>query len=421
MRSRLARLIVLSISITALLAMVAGCSLFSNNSAAELWTDRPELAVYAELYNAQTDGRKIEIVYKEIPWLSLEHENGHPSLVAGTRLDDSGTIMKFQSLDTSIRKGKIDPSRFYESLFNMGCISEKCHLLPVSFSLPAVAFKAELGQSLSDDYIMTYEEMRSLSEEFNVFDERATHIGYSPRWQSDFIYYLSRLFGADYFQSDSGFVTWNDAKVQDALAYASDWIVTTNGGYDAEDAFESKYMYDPLYKLLDTQRILFSFTRLDRFLSYPTEVRENLDIRWLSDGTKIPVDDDVLFIGIPKQSKYNKTAEAFLSWLFTYETQVKLLESAQFERMRFFGIAGGLSSLTAVNTDAIPRFFPFILGHVPHENFLDFPERLPVSWERKRAEVIIPWFSDAISESGAGETLADTLAQWRLRQPELYR
>ena len=111
----------------------------------------------------------------------------------------------------------------------------------------------------------------------------------------------------------------------------------------------------------------------------------------------------------------------FISWLFTFETQVKLLESAQFERMRFFGIAGGLSSLTAVNTDAIPRYFPFILGHVPHSGYLKFPDRLPASWELMRDEVVIPWFENAIIGSETKQTLADSLAQWRLRQPDLYR
>jgi ABC-type glycerol-3-phosphate transport system substrate-binding protein len=402
--------------------MVAGCSLFSDNTAAELWTDRPELAVCAELYNAETTGRKIEIVYKETPWLALERESGQPALVAGTRLDSVSAIKNFQSFETTIRKGMIDPSRFYKELFDMGCYDEKCLLLPVSFTLPAVTFKAELGEVLSDSYTIGYEEMRSRSADFNIFDERPTHLGYSPRWQPDFLYFLTRLLGADYYESNGGLTMWNDTKVQEALSYASDWIATVNSGYASEEAFESKYMYDPMYKLLDTKRILFNVIMIDQFMSVPTEVRKNLDFRWLSDGIKkIPVQDDVLFIGLPKQSKHKKTAEDFVSWLFRYETQVKLLESAQFERMRFFGIAGGLSSLIAVNMDAIPRFFPFMLGHIPDSSFLDFPERLPKSWERMRAEVIIPWLAEAISETGNPVSLADNLSQWRLRQPDLYR
>ncbi len=403
-------------------AMVTGCSLFSNNTAALLWTDRPELAVYSELYNAETSGRKIEVIYKEIPWLAIEREDGHPDLVAGTRLNSVSAIRNFHSLETMIRKEKLDPTLFYSDLFDLGCFGEKCLLVPVSFTLPAVIFMENLNDDLSDEYIISYKEMRMLSNEFNVFEERPTQMGYSPRWQPDFIYYLSKLIGAEYYESDSGITMWNDVKIQEALTYAADWIDATNQGHESEDFFKTKYMYDPMYKLLNTQRILFSFIMIHRFLSVPSEVRDNLGIRWLSDNSKkIAVGDDVLFIGIPKQAKQKKTAESFISWLCSYETQVKLLESAQFDRMRFFGVAGGLSSLPAVNTDAIPRFFPFLLGHIPHGNFLDFPKRLPISWDRMKAKVIIPWFEDAVDEDGAAESLADSLAKWRLGQPALYR
>jgi len=401
--------------------MVTGCYLFSNNSTAVLWTDRPEIAAYAELYNAETDGRKIQVVYKEVPWLALENETKHPDLVAGTRLDSILALGHFASLDKMIHKGRLDPSRFYSELFDMGCYGGKCCLVPISFTLPAVIFKAEIENTLSDDYIITYEEMQTLSRDFNLDEEQPTQIGYSPLWQPDFIYNLSLLFGANYSVLESGVPAWNDLKVQETVTYAYDWVDTTNGGHSREDIFASKYMHDPLYKLLDTERILFNFAMIDAYHSLPSEVKENLDFRWLSDGNKILVNDEVLFIGIPKQATQSKTAKEFISWLVSFETQVKLLESAQFNRMRFFGIAGGLSSLTAVNTDAIPRFFSFILGHIPHGGYLEFPNRLSASWERMRDEVIIPWFGRALSDVESNGNLADSFAQWKLRQPELYR
>ena len=404
----------------AIIAMVAGCAPFSNNSTAVLWTDRPELAAYTELFNAETEGGRIAVVYKEIPWMALEQASGHPELVVGTRLDGSLAAEHFNSLDRLIQKGELVPARFYDDLFEMGRIDGKCYLVPISFTLPAVAYRGELNTALSDDYVITFEEMRSLSGEFNVVDELPIRIGYSPRWQPEFLYYLSQIFGGNYSESTRNLPVWNDTKVQETLAYAGDWVETTNGGIEQELTFESKYMYDPLYKLLDSGRILFNFMMIDKYLTVPSEVRENLDFRWLSDGTRVVVSEDVLFIGAPKQSKYRKTAEEFITWLFSYDTQVKLLESAQFQRTRSFGIAGGLSSLTSVNTDAMPRFYPFIHGHIPHGGLLEFPARLPESWERMRSEVIIPWFREALSPVEEKGSLADSLAQWRLRQPELY-
>ena len=409
------------VCIAAILGMVAGCAPYSNNSTAVLWTDRPELAAYAELFNAETGGRRIEVVYKETPWLAMEKETGHPELVAGTRLDSVLAMENLNSLDRLIKKGDLNPEHFYTGLFEMGRINGKCYLVPISFTLPAVVYRKEIATSLSDNYTITFEEMRSLSGEFNVIDELPTHMGFSPRWQPAFLYFLSQLFGGNYSESTGSMPVWNDIKVSEALTYAADWVETTNGGFEQELIFETKYMYDPLYKLLDSGRILFNFMMIDEYLSVPTEVRENLDFRWLSDGTKVVVDDDVLFIGAPKQSKYRKTAEEFITWLFSYDTQTKLLESAQFERTRSFGIAGGLSSLTAVNTDALPRFYPFIHGHIPHGGLLEFPARLPESWERLRAEVIIPWLTTALSPDQEGGSLAESMVQWQRGQPELYR
>jgi len=417
-----ARFFIPAIPISAvLLSMVAGCSVFSNNSTAVFWTDRPELAAYAELYNAKTAGKKIEVVYQEALWQALENASRHPDLAAGIRLDSSVSIRNFDSLEGLIRRKRLDPSRFYSGLFKMGCVDGRCHVVPVSFSLPAVFFRSEQVQALPDDYIITYEQMRALSGGYNVIDERPKYMGYSPRWQPEFTYNLSLLFGADYSESETGLVVWNDAKVREAIAYAIEWTESTNGGAAAENVFKSKYMYDPLYKLLDSKRILFNFMTIDRYLAVPADMRENLDFRWLSDGKKIIAHDDVLFIGVLKQSKHKKTAHDFISWLFTFETQVNLLQSAQFERMRFFGIAGGLSSLTAVNTDAIPRFFPFVLGHIPHGGDLEFPRKLPAGWELMRDEVVIPWIERAVLAQGANDTLAGSLAQWRLRRPDLYR
>jgi ABC-type glycerol-3-phosphate transport system substrate-binding protein len=408
-------------ALLAVLAIVTSCGRLSNNSTAMLWTDSPELAAYVELYNAETDARKIEVVYKEIPWLALESSAEQPELVAGTRLDSSLSIDNFASLEKLINKGEIDQSRFYPGLFEMGQVDGKCFLIPVSFSLPVVVFMAELNSDLSDDYIITIEEMRAKSEAFNVIDETPTRIGYSPRWEREFVYRLSQLFGTRFSETKDNLLVWNEAKVQESLSYAIDWIESTNGGYEREDFFESKYMYDPMYKLLDANRVLFNSMMIDEVLSVPTEVREHLDFRWLSDGERIFAGEDVLFIGAPKQSRYKKSAEKFISWLFAYETQVKLLETAQFERMRSFGIANGFSSLTAINTDVIPQYFPFVLGHIPHSGYLEFPDRLPESWRQMREEVILPWFAEAVSPSHEESSLAESLAQWRLRQPDLYR
>ncbi|MBT3271700.1 MAG: hypothetical protein HN368_00990 [Spirochaetales bacterium] len=401
--------------------MVSGCTLFSNNATAVLWTDRPEVAAYVELFNTESDSGRVEVVYKEVPWLALENSADHPDLVIGTRLDSSLAIGNFAPLDKLQKKERITPSYFYPDLLAMGMKDGNLHLLPVSFSLPIMVFKAELGLALADSQLISLEELRMLCGDFNIVDDLPTRMGYSASWQPDFMYALAVIYGADFRESDERLPFWNNPNVVKAMDFAAEWSTITNGGYDIEDSFHAKYMYDPLYKLLDTSRILFTFMQIEDFLSVPAAIRETLDFRWLSDGMNIYAGEDVLYAGITRQSRKRRTAEDFLAWLFLPETQDKLLESAAFERMRSFGVANGLSSLASVNGNLLPRYFDFLLGHIPDGADIRFPNRLPESWEEARSNVIFPWFSDVTEDGETEHQLADLLRQWQLQHPDLYR
>ena len=420
MNQRTGRILTLAATLISIVAMISACSLFTNNAVAVLWTNRPEMAAYAELFNAEMNGRLIEVVYQAEPWRALENEAELPDLVAGTRLDSVLSINHFAPVDRLISKGALNPAGFYQAALEMGRREEKTLLLPVSFSLPIVVFRSEFSASLSDDYYIGVEEMRKLSGEFNIFDGRPTRMGFSPRWQPEFVYAVALTLGVGFEETDERLPIWNDAKIQQTIAYAVEWINETNGGYEMEDSFESKYMYNPLYKLLDTSQILFNFMKISEFLLLPATIRENLDFRWFSNNERISVCDDVIFIGKTRQSRKTKTTDAFLSWLFMPETQVKLLETAQFDRMRSFGVAGGLSSVVSVNIDALPRFFPFLIGHIPDRDLLDFPNRLPEGWEDMRDSIIVPWLSAATSREPGPKPLGEHIRQWRLQQPGLY-
>jgi hypothetical protein len=421
MKQRSERTLKLTTTSLAMVAMISACSVFTNNATAVLWTNRPEMAAYAELFNAEMDGRRIEVVYQVEPWRALENDAEHPDLVAGARLDSVLSIGHFASIDRLISKGSINPASFYQEALSMGRREEKTFLLPLSFSLPIVVFRSEFSASLTDDYYIGVDEMRKLSGEFNIVDGRPTRMGYSPRWQPEFVYALALTLGAEFEETDERLPEWNDTRIQQTIAYAVEWINDTNGGYELENSFETKYMYNPLYKLLDTSQILFNFMKISEFLSLPAAIRENLDFRWFSAGKKISVCDDVIFVGKTRQSRKIKTTDAFLSWLFKPATQVKLLETAKFERMRSFGIAGGLSSLVSVNIDALPRFFPFLIGHLPDRDLLDFPNRLPEGWEDMRDSIIVPWLSAATSPDADPKPLGEHIRQWRLQQPGLYQ
>ena len=404
-----------------LLLIMTGCGLLSNNTTAVLWTDRPELAAYAELFNAENADMRVEVIFKETPWLALEIESEHPDLVVGTRLDSDLTIEHFGTLDQLTKAGLISPDSFYRKLYVRGLVEDKPVLLPVSFSLPIFAFRSEYSAMISNSYDIDPIELRKFSREYNGEGNKPDRIGFSPRWQPESIYALAILFGVNFREAAQRLPAWDEADLLQAIVFSKAWVDEVNGGVAVEEFFKTKYMYDPLYKLLDSGRILFTYMEIHEFLSVPAEVRENLDFRWLSNGEIIQVCDEVLFIGRTKQSRQKKTSFEFISWLLSAKTQDQLLELAQFERMRSFGFAGGFSSVISVNSNVLPRYFPFLIGHIPNEESLVFPSPLPESWHEIKTEVLFPWLYEEVSAKEPSEALSDRMKQWLLQQPELYR
>ena len=56
--------------------------------------------------------------------------------------------------------------------------------------------------------------------------------------------------------------------------------------------------------------------------------------------------------------------------------------------------------------------YPLLLGHIPTENLLVFPDTLPDNWVKVRDGVIEPWVLDSASGKDTG-TLEKRLQDWQ--------
>ena len=56
-----------------------------------------------------------------------------------------------------------------------------------------------------------------------------------------------------------------------------------------------------------------------------------------------------------------------------------------------------------------------LLGHIPMENLLTFPDTLPDNWVKVRDAVVLPWILDAASGEETG-TLEKRLEDWQNTQ-----
>ena len=408
-----------AIPVIAIIAMVSGCGALSNSGTAVLWTNKSEIAAYIELFNTEQNSYKIEVVYKNNPSIALKNESSAPDIVIGENLNNGELSKFFSSLDNQIEKEIINTKEIYPELLKLGQREDKQFLLPVSFCLPAIIFRSEDIIPLADSFIITLDGIRSLSTSFGKENRDLSRTGFSPRWQPEMSYIVAYLFGAGFHETPEGLPAWNDFRLIEAIDFIRNWTIEINGGIEAENAFVEKYMYDPGYKLVNSGRIRFYYTDICDFQIIPAEIRDSLDFTWLSDGTRIQVGDQILYMGMTKQAKNRRAAAALISWFFMPETQSRLLESAQFSRMRVFGIAGGFSSLEVVNTSSLPRYFPFLLGHVPGAESLKFPSPLPVSWPAMKRDVVFPWLLEISGTGEQIESLAERLRTWQLQHPEV--
>lgn len=290
----------------------------------------------------------------------------------------------------------------------------------MSFDLPALAF-LKSSRSGNQQFSLNLESIQEESAAYNVIkDGRFNRMGFSPRWDPEVLYEKTALFQTNFTEAEkTGQVTWNQEALDQAIAFIREWITTVNQGLELEQQFIDTFLYDPPIKLLSDGRILFTYSTLQNFFHLAPEKRSALDFRWMAKNDLIPVNDDILFIGIPNAAVARPAAGAFLLWFFQSDTQKKLLESSQFKRMRTFGIADGFSSLSSINEEIIPQYFPSLVGHIPPENYLSFPLPLPSRWNAMRKDVIIPWLLEKASADDPDQIpdLSERLETWYRQKP----
>jgi hypothetical protein len=373
------------------------------------------MAVYASAFNAVQDEYVVEVHYTEAPAAELAaldgsasaNESFFPDIVAGAWLKSASTVKRFKSLDV---EQLVDTGLFYKELLDLGRINGSQYLLPISFNLPAMVFEHNNEGLVSNPFTIGLEEIRSLALAYNT----ESNMGFSPVWNSDFLYIIANLYGASFSESndEQSALAWNNDALNAASQYAQAWV--EDNGLQTNDDFVFKYFYEPQVRLAATNRILFTYMDSGEFFTLQDAERANLGFRWVAGEGEIPIIEGICYLGICKYAHASKAAEAFAVWFFKEETQRQFLESAkQFRQMeRSFGIAGGFSALRPVTEQIFPQYYPGLLGHMPPEDYLKPPNILPRNWMVLKEQVVIPWLlSSARNESAL--PFASFLASWQ--------
>lgn len=384
-----------------------------------VWTDIPEVAAYLELFNSSQQSYRAELQYRESPGRQLARAEDQPDIVITRHLSNRETAERMRSLDRLLSPDRVDPAAFYQELLERGTFNGTQRFLPISFDLPIIMFHRDQEVDLGS-FGMSASELQRHGTEFNERSGgRFTRMGFSPKWSNRFLYVFAQTHGVGFREQEDEMPAWESERLEEALEAAISWDEEYNESAEEVARFRDRYLYDPEYQLLLRNRIGFAYRDAGEFFTMRESHREFLDFRWYtenSDGTSIPALDGPVSLGIPTDAANRSGAEAFIEWFYRTETQELLLQDIHRKRMQAFGILGGFSALRRVNEELFPRHYPELLGRVPEERFLRFPERQAVYWAELRSEVIEPWLGRRVSAEGAEEPLRERLRVWLLRR-----
>jgi len=382
---------------------------------AQIWTDRPEFALYGEFFNSVQNQYKVCIRYIKFPEAELgkiDDKLNVPDIVAASWLKNSNMNSTYQSINNLFGSKKLSRESFYPRLLAIGRQDRVQYLLPVSFNIPVIVFSKEREADLpwfqlSNQFTIDFDEIKKLSKPYNRYFRGAfTRLGFSPLWNDNFIFTSAVLFGAN-FREDSP-IEWNSEALERSLAYINNWANEINTNIQADDDFAYKYFIEPPEKLIQTGRILFTYMESRDLFTLSDERKSNLDFRWIMEQNKIPVMEDSVFMGIPKKAKSKKAARAFIQWFYKAENQRRLLDYSRTYRLNenIFGICGGFSALNTVTEHIYPLFYHELLGRKPPSDNFTMLYILPGSWVAIKERVVLPYLRDRARKEKAEDTIS---------------
>ena len=381
---------------------------------AQIWTDRPEFALYGEYFNTVQNQYKVSVKYVEFPAAEITRKNS-PDLIVASWLRNSSTGTIFTSLNNMFGSKKLTRGIFYSRLLAVGRIDRNQYLLPVSFNIPALIFSRDRVQELSSQFTIDFDELKRLSRNYNSMNRGVyARMGFSPLWDKNFLYNTAMLSGASFREANP--LAWDSAMLERSMVFINNWTNEINTSNQAEEDFTFRYFFEPPERLIQNGRILFSYMESDDLFLLRDDRKNNLDFRWIMEQNRIPVIEDTIYMGIPKRAKSEAAAKAFIQWFFKVETQRILLEYSKANRINenIFGICGGFSSLSAVTEQVYPLFYPELLGRMPPSEHFALPNMLPANWIVLKDRVVLPYLSDRARVEKADEAypLERRLSDW---------
>ena len=379
-----------------------------------LWTDQPDMALIVEIYNASHD-TAVTLRYHNRLASALIQEAPEADIVVGTFLNTSSTVGLFSSLRTVYDGLEEEP---FPALVSTTFVDSDPVLLPLAFGLPAIAINPEAAVRTSPVTI-TMEEIERNAGKYNRFTAsgEARRLAFVPMLDPTAKYVLLRILGTDFTAGEGPVdVAWDNERLGTDTETLFEWTTRICGSRESEHLFLDKYLYDPIPRQFERNRIAFAYFSSPSLLAWNDDV--TTDFRWLADADRrVPVLEDIVWAGIPATAGRPDRADEFLKWLMDPETQEQIIRVKIERRIERFGLFGRLSTIDTVNRLYLAALYPRLQGRILSWERYIVPRRLPRYWDEALDAVLIPLLANPeVDREGVSGRLEGRLSQWYLQR-----
>ncbi|WP_171832071.1 hypothetical protein [Oceanispirochaeta sp. M1] len=388
------------------LILFSGCSKIERNI--KVYSDRAEVAELVNLFNQSQSQYTAVFIYKTSG--SEEGSNpGNQDIVISSGLHSSFYKEKLSGLN-SLRKKSFVQS-IYPELLKTGISDTTLKTIPLSVSLPLVIS----GDTISEGKYTSWKDLSRYAADFNVLKEDSLiHSGFSPPWSKTFLtaYFNNRI---DSFRTELN--KNNFQEIRDRSQELLAWIIETNGSLEMCRAFSKKYRYIPDYRLIMNGRIALSVIPLEEWALLPDSItRElNAEILKFEDGVQ---SIGILSAGIPLQSENQAGALFFLNWLLEDSTWEDYLTIVSRNRDESFGFLNGISASEKLNTDLLPRYYPWMKSHTPRAGEFASQTEIESQWTQVWTELFLPLVLESVTNSQFSKDFSNEYRKWLLQNPD---
>lgn len=350
---------------------LTGCAGKGEADTLLVWSNNPDTAFFIERYNFLMDK---EVDFEFVPNLveALTQQRVHADLVVGSFVNTPTATARMSTID-----------------FDGSGVPTGTVWLPLAFSLPTIVYDAG-GPLASAGPALTFAEIGERLYGAETVDT-IEHPLFLYSYPEDASWVFLRSLGLTVTGDNNGDPSIDEAVLRRGLSEIRRRQERYHGSIRREQEYRDQYLSEPWARLLEKERIAALYLPSDRLLGWDfiAERRWDFSVLTREDGRYFAL-DNVVYVGIPKETELSREARALVIWLADPDVQLDLIAQKLVQRIDSFGLFGGFSTNQRVTTVMIEEIYPGLAAHFFPPETVVLPGEHPRYWDEALERVVYP-------------------------------